>query len=94
MIDIAAIRERMPVISSDDCVIGIVSRVGPPLLVTSIKDGCGFDHLVLFDWIEEVGGSVFLNKSRVFLQTHCDNVMPDSGAAARALPDKEYREAA
>ena len=79
MINIAQIRERMPVISSDDSVIGVVARVGPELLVTCVKNGCGFDHLVPFDWIEEVGSSVFLNKNRGFLETHCAHAPPHGG---------------
>ena len=71
MNDVAPIRERMPVISSDDCVIGVVSRIGTALSVTCLKNGCGFDHHFPLDWIEEVGNGVYLNKSRRFLETHC-----------------------
>lgn len=84
MIDLAKIRERMRVISSDDSVIGLVSRVGPELWVTSVKNGCGFDHLIPVDWIEEVGSNVFLNKSRRFLEAHCADASRDGDAQRKA----------
>ena len=84
MINIAQLRERMPVISSDDTVIGLVASVGTELLVTSLKNGCGFDHLVPFDWIEEVGGSVLLNKNRRFIETHCAHASLDGGCQKAA----------
>ena len=71
MIDLGRIHERMRVISSDDHLIGVVARVGTDLLVTCTKNGCGFDHLIPLDWIDEVDDSVFLSKSRRFLQANC-----------------------
>ena len=84
MINLAKIVGRMPVISSDDRVIGVVSHIGQQLSVTCLKNGCGFDHLFPIDWIEEVGSSVFLNKSRRFLETHCADVASDAEANRKA----------
>jgi hypothetical protein len=84
MIDVAKISGRMPVISSDDRVIGVVSHVGPQLSVTCLKNGCGFDHLFPIDWIEAVGSSVFLNKSRRFLETHCTDAACEDEARRKA----------
>jgi hypothetical protein len=76
------IRERMRVISSDDRMVGIVTRIGTDLAITYLKDGCGFDHRVPLDWIEEVGDSVFLNKSQRFLETHCADTHRDGALEA------------
>ena len=84
VIDLAQIRERMRVISSDDSVIGLVSHVGTELWVTSVKNGCGFDHLIPVDWIEEVGSNVFLNKSRKFLEAHCAEASRDGDGQRKA----------
>jgi hypothetical protein len=84
MSNVAQIRERMPVISSDDRVIGAVSRAGTELWVTSVNNGCGFDHLIPVDWVEEVGSSVFLNKSRRFLEAHCANASREGSVQRRA----------
>ena len=73
MIDITKIRERMPVISSDERAIGFVSRVSSSgLRMTRVKDGRGFDHVIPLSWIAEVGKYVFLNKSRRFVATQCE----------------------
>lgn len=82
MSDTGGIRERMRVISSDDRMVGIVTSVGQDLCITCLKDGCGFDHRVPLDWIEEVGNSVFLNKSQRFLETHCADTHREVGLRA------------
>ncbi len=78
---VSKIRERMPVVAADGRAIGFVnSIVDGGLMVTSVRDGRGFNHVVPLSWVDEVGGYVFLNKGSGYVAANCD---PPSAALCR-----------
>jgi len=64
------IRQHMTVVAADDHALGFVSRVrrDGSFMITGLRGGCGYDHLVLPTWICEVDDEfVYLNKTSDYL---------------------------
>jgi hypothetical protein len=79
---IAKIREGMPVVALDGCEVGKVCAIGTwRLVVTSVKEGRAFDHLIPLNWVEAADKYVFLNKGSRYV---CANW--ESPAALPARP--------
>jgi hypothetical protein len=77
MSNIQKIREGMSVVALDGQEIGTVSGVGTwRLVIRSVKDGRGFDHLIPIAWIAEVGKYVFLNKGSRYVAANWDAPAP------------------
>jgi hypothetical protein len=70
----------MSVVAADGREIGTVSAVGTwRLIVTTVKDGRAFEHLVPIAWVAEVGRYVFLNKGSRYVAANWETPSPLAG---------------
>jgi hypothetical protein len=83
MSKISGIEPRMPVVAADGRAVGFVSKVGSDhVMITSLKDGCGFEHAIPLAWVEGVDRYVFLNHASRFVEANRKQM---AGGAARAI---------
>jgi hypothetical protein len=77
----ANVREGMPVVALDGCEVGRVSAVGTwRLVLTSMKDGRAFEHLIPLAWVEAVDRYVFLSKGSRYVAANWDAPVPVANA--------------
>jgi hypothetical protein len=89
MIDDAKISEAMAVVTADDRNIGFVRRIErlSKLRITSLKSGCGGDHLIPLNWINDVGREVYLNKTSRFVANNWEKATVSPGCTPAKWPD-------
>ena len=82
---VSKIREGMSVVALDGCEVGRVSAVGNwRLVLTSVKDGRAFEHLIPLTWVEAADRYVFLNKGSRYVAANWDAPVPVASAQAKS----------
>jgi hypothetical protein len=86
MLDLSRIQELMGVISVDGRQVGFVTgfRGSDGLLLTSMKEGHGFDHVIPLDWVSDVDRYVFLRKSSAYVVANWETAPPETRKRAQA----------
>lgn len=89
---ISEISQGMRVIANDDQCVGFVSRPlpGNALRITTMAEGCGYDHLIPLSWVSVVDACVFVDKPSDYLVAHWQNAME----APLARADRRSQESA